>query len=80
LISSKAGKVARINHEDEILCMESVLKMSLEPAVGKPSLYALYFMNVPSHESFFLIDSILYLCRSGWLRISMEKDVVTHML
>jgi hypothetical protein len=22
--------------------------------------------NVPSHESIFLIDFILYLCRSGW--------------
>jgi hypothetical protein len=34
---------------------------------------------IPSHEYFFLIDSILYLCRSGWFRrISMEIDFVTH--
>jgi hypothetical protein len=27
---------------------------------------------------FFLIDTILYLCRSGWFHISMEIDFITH--
>jgi biotin carboxylase len=39
LISSKAGKVSNINHEDEIVSMPSVLKMSVEPSVGKPYLF-----------------------------------------
>jgi hypothetical protein len=39
----------------------------------------LYMLYIPSHEYFFLIDSILYLYRSGWFVISMEIDFVTHM-
>jgi hypothetical protein len=40
--------------------------------VGKQVVFVLlYMLSVPSHEYFFLIDSILYLCRSGWFRISM---------
>jgi hypothetical protein len=35
-------------------------------------------LYIPSHKFFFLIDSILYLCRTGWFRISMEIDFVTH--
>jgi hypothetical protein len=39
-----------------------------------------YMLYIPSHKYFFLIDFILYLCYSGWFRISMEIDFVTHML
>jgi hypothetical protein len=43
-------------------------------------LVLLYMLYVPSHEYFFLIDFILYICRYGWFRISMEIDFVTHIL
>jgi hypothetical protein len=36
------------------------------------------YSSISSHEHFFLIDFILYLCRSGWFRISMEIHFVTH--
>ena len=38
----------------------------------------LYMLHIPSHEYFILIDFIVYLCHSGWFRISMEIDFVTH--
>jgi hypothetical protein len=38
----------------------------------------LYVLYIPSHEYFFLIDSIFYLCRSGWFRIRMEIDFIAH--
>jgi hypothetical protein len=40
----------------------------------------MFFSPVVLGEYFFLIDSILYLCRSGWFCISMEIDFVTQML
>jgi hypothetical protein len=40
----------------------------------------LYMLYIPSHEYFLLIDHILYLCRSGWFRISMEIDFIIHIL
>jgi hypothetical protein len=32
-----------------------------------------------SHEYLFLIDFILYLCRSGWFHITLEMDFIIHM-
>jgi hypothetical protein len=38
----------------------------------------LFILFIPSHEYIFLIDLILYSCRSHWFRISMEIDSLTH--
>jgi hypothetical protein len=48
-----------------------VLHNGVEPIGGICMLY------IPSHEYLFLMDSILYLCLSGWFCISMEIDFVT---
>jgi hypothetical protein len=45
---------------------------------GATTLDVLGMLYIPSYEYFFLIDFILYLCHSGWFRISMEIDFVTH--
>jgi hypothetical protein len=70
----QGGKIKIMDHPTYSKYFK-MLKVGLPREAVKAKMQQVF---IPSHEYFFLINSILCLCRSGWFHVRMETDFITH--